>query len=98
MAIYHKDGVFNQSVTHDKNFVRVLFIVLQSSMMLRRYFFFFLSLLLQICYSCYKIGVNYSHCLANVDSKRGLSGFPDRQVWQKKKLLRFRILRTLFSD
>ena len=41
VAIYHKDGVSNRSVTHDKNFVRVLFIALQSSMMLRRYFFLF---------------------------------------------------------
>ena len=41
VGIYRKDGVFNRSVTHDKNFVRILFITLQSSMMLRRYFFFF---------------------------------------------------------
>ena len=40
VAIHHKDGVFNRSVIHHKDFVRVLFIALQSSMMLRRYFVF----------------------------------------------------------
>ena len=53
VVIYPKDGVFNRSVTRDKNFVCVLFTAVINDVA-SMFLFEIKKLLSYICYSCYK--------------------------------------------
>ena len=53
LVLYRKDGVFNRSVTRDKNFVCVLFTAVINNVA-SMFLFEIKKLLSYICYSCYK--------------------------------------------